>query len=397
MKRKGIFFLTSFHDLEPFYVANKDQLRLFANKFENVFIVNCENLKIFNKEESFSKNIKSKFPKKIKFANPKNFFEFDYLCRQNNPLIINNIGRGYEFFKILFYLRKKKIPQVLIGHIGNIQFSTYYWHNINFKIFIFFFTRFLPRLITRLFVILKIFSPIDVRFVSNKLVYNNFKKNSQKTLSIPSYYKEIILVKSKIYDNFAKYNEKLSEKYILLLDMQPEYRSMQDIKILDEKLIDRHYRELNDFLSNLSKKLKKKAVVSIHPGYDLKKTQERFKKFKVIKFKTKELIKSAYLILFFDTSAILPAFILKKKVICLRANLFKGKRYNSDLYKDLLKLKSLKIDRKITFNKKKFIKDLNNRTKSYEKYLNNYTSSNLNLSGTESILKYIRKRYFSSN
>ena len=77
--------------------------------------------------------------------------------------------------------------------------------------------------------------------------------------------------------------------------------------------------------------------------------------------------------------------------------MFKGKRYNSDLYKDLLKLKSLKIDRKITFNKKKFIKDLNNRTKSYEKYLNNYTSSNLNLSGTESILKYIRKRYFSSN
>ena len=102
MKRKGIFFLTSFHDLEPFYVANKYQLKLFSNEFKNVFIINCENLKTFNKEISFPKKIKSKFPKKIKFVNPKNFSEFDELCKKNNPLIVNNIGRGYEFFKLLF-------------------------------------------------------------------------------------------------------------------------------------------------------------------------------------------------------------------------------------------------------------------------------------------------------
>ena len=394
MKRKGIFFLTSFHDLEAFYVANKEQLKIFANEFDNVFIVNSENLKLFNQETEYPKNIKYKFPKKIKFFNPKNFYEFSQLCKKINPLIINNIGRGYEFFRILFFLKKKKIPQVLIGHIGNIQFSTYYWHKTNFKILVFFFTRFLPRLITRFLVIIKVFSPIEVRFVSNKLMYNTYKQSLKKIFKIPSYYKEIVLVKSKVFDNFKDYNVKLSEKYILLLDMQPEYRSMEDIKILDKKLVNDHYENLNNLLSSLSKRFKKKVLVSIHPAYDLNKTQDRFKNFKVLKFKTKELIKSAFLVLFFDTSAILPAFILKKKVVSLRSKLFKGKRYNSDLYKGLLKLKSLRIDKKLSLNKGDFLKDLSRRTKFYGKYLNNYTSSNLNLSGTEAIIKFIKKKYF---
>ena len=394
MKRKGIFFLTSFHDLEPFYVANKEQLKIFAKEFDNIYIVNSENLKLFNQELTYPKNIKYKFPKKIKFFNPKNFDEFSKFCKKLDPLIINNIGRGYEFFRILFFLKKKKIPQVLLGHIGNIQFSTYYWHKTNFKILIFFFTRFLPRLVTRFLVIIKVFAPIEVRFVSNKLIYNTYKQSLKKVFKIPSYYKEIVLVKSKVFDNFKDYKVKLSEKHILLLDMQPEYRSMEDIKKLDKKLINDHYKNLNNLLSDLSKKFKKKVLVSIHPAYDLNKTQDRFKNFKVLKFKTKELIKSAFLVLFFDTSAIVPAFILRKKVVCLRSKLFKGKRYNSDLYKGLLKLKSLRIDKKLSISKVNFLKDLNSRTKFYGKYLNNYTSSNLNLSGTEAIIKFIKKKYF---
>ena len=156
--------------------------------------------------------------------------------------------------------------------------------------------------------------------------------------------------------------------------MQPEYRSMQDIKILDNQKINDHYKQLNEFLKNLSKKLGKKVLISIHPAYDMKITKQRFKNFKVFKFKTKELIRSASIILFFDTSAIIPAFVLKKKVICLRADLFKGKRYNSDLYKGLLNLKSLKINTDLkSLDKKKFLNDLEKRTKSYKKYLNNYT------------------------
>ncbi len=395
MRRKAIFFLTSFDDLKPFYNANKEQLKIFQNEFNKVFIVNSENLKLYDRKLKYSDNVKKKFPKKILFKNPKNLKEFNNLCIKYSPLIINNIGRGFEYFPILFNLQKLQLPQILLGHIGNIQFSTYYWHKTNFKIVIFFFSRFLPRLVSRLFVILKIFSPIEIRFVSNKLIYQNFKKTQKKFFKIPSYYKEIYLVKSKVFDDLANNDNRVKEKYLLHLDMQPEYRSMQDIKILDNQKINDHYKQLNEFLKNLSKKLGKKVLISIHPAYDMKITKQRFKNFKVFKFKTKELIRSASIILFFDTSAIIPAFVLKKKVICLRADLFKGKRYNSDLYKGLLNLKSLKINTDLkSLDKKKFLNDLEKRTKSYKKYLNNYTSSNLSLSGTESIIKVIKKRYF---
>jgi hypothetical protein len=40
--------------------------------------------------------------------------------------------------------------------------------------------------------------------------------------------------------------------------------------------------------------------------------------------KTKELIERSFLILFFDSSVILHAMALKKKVICLQSDLFKG-------------------------------------------------------------------------
>ena len=59
--------------------------------------------------------------------------------------------------------------------------------------------------------------------------------------------------------------------------MQPEYRSMQDIKILDNQKINDHYKQLNEFLKNLSKKLGKKVLISIHPAYDMKITNKDLK------------------------------------------------------------------------------------------------------------------------
>ena len=97
---------------------------------------------------------------------------------------------------------------------------------------------------------------------------------------------------------------------------------------------------------------------------------------------------------FFDSSAILPAFVMNKKVITLQSKLFKGIRYNSDLYKDYLNLKSLNINNDIKIDKNQFIKDLENRTKSYYNYLKTYSASNLLEPGNKFIIKYLKKKYF---
>ena len=144
----------------------------------------------------------------------------------------------------------------------------------------------------------------------------------------------------------------------------------------------------------LSRKFKKQAIVSIHTLYDLKETSERFKKLKVKKMETEELIKKSFLILFFDSSAIISAVVLKKKIICLQSDLFKGKKYKSDLYKNTLGLKAINIFKKVTIKKSSFIKDLNRRTMFYDNYLKNYLSSNLRESGSKQVIKYIKNRYF---
>ena len=126
---------------------------------------------------------------------------------------------------------------------------------------------------------------------------------------------------------------------------------------------------------------------------NLKKAKNYLKNFQIIKFKTQELITQSDLILFFDTSAIVDAIYLKKKIICLRSKIFYGKKYNSDLYKDILKLKSINIDDNLENNiiqiKKNKLKKVN-----YNKYLETYGGSDSIRSGEKDIIRYIKKKYF---
>ena len=135
----------------------------------------------------------------------------------------------------------------------------------------------------------------------------------------------------------------------------------------------------------------------MHSAYNLNKTARRFKrKYPVIKFKTKDLIQKSFLVLFFDSSSIINAIVLKKKIISLRSDLFKekGKKYSSELYADRINLKTMDLSDKININGKLLIKDLNSRLKYYDKYLNKYASSNLKTSGNKEIIKIIKSRYF---
>ena len=86
----------------------------------------------------------------------------------------------------------------------------------NLKILIFFFTIFYQDWISTILVFLRIFDPIEIRFVSNKKQYDYYlkQKNRNKLFKIPRYYKKLYLVKGKIFDNYEKYKDKLEEKYL---------------------------------------------------------------------------------------------------------------------------------------------------------------------------------------
>ena len=124
--------------------------------------------------------------------------------------------------------------------------------------------------------------------------------------------------------------------------------------------------------------------------YQMIKVFERFNKFKVVKMKTEELINNSFLVVFFDSSAILQAIKLKKKIIAIRSNLFfGGKKYNSDLYAERIGLKKIDITKKLNINKNKLLEELSKNVKNYDNYLNKYSSANISESGSIEILNYI--------
>ena len=401
MKKKEIIFLISFSSIGLYLNSQKYFINLISKNFKEIYFMNINHLKFFPEEfavnRNFDKRILKKFPRNIKFFNPKTFKELDNFFKNKNPLVINNIGRTFEVYGILYYLKKNKISQILVGHTGNIQASIYYWHKYNLNIIKYFFTQLVSRWITRILVFFNIFSQIDIRFISNYKIYKGFQKNSKSILGkiFPPYYKEFILVKSKIFDDDKDDKKNLSEKYIVHLDPDPDYREMKDVNELDKNLIKENYKKLNKLLMLLSDMFKKEVIISIHPMYDQKNTEKRFKNFKVVKMKTEELIRNSFIVVFFDSSAILQAIKLKKKIIAIRSKLFfQGKKYNSDLYADRIELKRIDIFKKINLSKSKLLIELNKNVKKYDNYLREYSSSNFSESGSKQIIKLIKSRYF---
>ena len=99
----------------------------------------------------------------------------------------------------------------------------------------------------------------------------------------------MILVKSVAFDNLKK--NKSVEKYITLLDFEPDYKEMVDSTgKLNQSKIDKHYFNSILFLKKISKTFNKKVVICIHPKYDLKKSQKSTMNFKWLNLKPSILL-----------------------------------------------------------------------------------------------------------
>ena len=182
----------------------------------------------------------------------------------------------------------------------------------NFNYYIQKFTIHLPKKLAVILSLIGFFSKIDIRFTSNKRLFDSFKNNKKNFFKKPSIYKDMFLVKSIAFDNLKK--NKLNEKYITLLDFEPDYKEMVDSTgKLNQADIDKHYSNSIIFLKKISKTFNKKVIICIHPNYDLKKISKIYYEFNVVKFKTKYFIDRSFIVLFYDSSAIVDAIVNKKK------------------------------------------------------------------------------------
>ena len=238
-----------------------------------------------------------------------------------------------------------------------------------------------------------IFSKIDIRFTSFKKLHSNFYHNKKKFFSKPSLYKEMILVKGKQFDKSKKV--KKTNEYITLIDFDPDYyHTAETIGKYDKKKLSTHYTNVIKLLKKLEILYKKKIIICIHPAYNIKKISKIYKDFNVVKFRTKEFIEKSFIVLFFDSSSIADAIALKKRIIALRTDLMFDKKHASDSYTDVISFKKVNLSKNVKINKKRFLFELDKKTKLYNKFLNLYSSANLKNEGNKDIIKIINERFF---
>ena len=183
MKKQSLIFLLSFEDFKLFYVAWNSFILKTLKKFKEVYFLNSDNFQII---KSLIRKLKLKLSKKnkAKFVNIDNYKDLDNFLNKKKPLIINCLGKGLNYYKLFYFLKKRKISQVAVSNIGNIQAPVYYWMNYNLKFIKYYLFFILPQKLTALLASMGIFSKIDIRFESNKIV-NDLKK-IEKENSFPN-------------------------------------------------------------------------------------------------------------------------------------------------------------------------------------------------------------------
>ena len=152
-------------------------------------------------------------------------------------------------------------------------------------------------------------------------------------------------------------------------------------------------------LEVISKYFKKKVVVCLHPLDNLSILKKIFSKFLVKQFQTKKYIYQSKIVLFFESSAIIDAVMLKKKIITIRSRGLDENQMSHNLhYVNEIKIPMLDIDKTLNFDKKTISKFKFNKKKinvTYNNYIKRYIAPDKsNILGHHKFAKIIKEKYF---
>ena len=394
---KDILFITDFKNLESTINVNLELVNQLSSNFKNVYFINSGNLQ-FPKCKKVEDNLRD--IKKLSnnhFINPKNFSEFDNFLQNKDVLIISNFGRSLNAIKINFFLKRRKIKIFQISNLGFFNVAPVYDFKLSFFPIIkhFFAVKFFKKFSVLLSNI-GIFPKYEVRFISNKNIIDKINKNplikkiyKKKLL----FSKKIVLINSKSYDLFKKNTFNISDDYIIHLDKEFNWPELIDFRgEYDQKKLNEYYYFLNRFLMKLSNDFKKKVIVCIHPGYKLEKFKTYFPKFDVIQFKTAEYIYKAFLVTMIDSSSIVDAILLKKKILALTSDTFGFNEKNYTMNNiQRYGVSHLDIEKDINRSSESILSLLEDRIPGYDRYIEQNICFDKETSGYKKIIKTLKE------
>ena len=409
-KKKYLAFFISFENNRSFnalvnghgYLINK-----ICEKFEKLYIINVANLEFFSKKKKvfdYTLDGNFKLPRNTEFYNPQNSNDFKHFMKEKELIGINSFGLRIPELSVFFLLKRHKIKQVQISATGVshhmlVPIKKFFWKSLLWKLKHFYSYKF-----TVLLSNLGLISKMEIRFVTNpdilkyKKISNTIYKKIFNYFKL-SFAKEFILINSRSFDIIKNNKITVDEKQIVLLDIiynNPQWTKFRNL--LDEKKITELYYNLNRILRQFSNIYKKKIVVCLHPDDDLELKKKYFSDFEVVKYQTRENIYKAFMVLFFESTAIIDAILLKKRIVTIISNAMDENQIKAaSHYVEELDIEKINIEDDAIINadnKNAFLLKLDKATKNYSNFINSYIAADGNNLGYEKIINTLKSRFF---
>ena len=397
-KKKYLAIITQFQEIDSMKTTMGFVLKKLSEKFERIYYINAETIGFFppnfNHDISY---IKKSLPSNFILFEPKSTKEFSDFLDDKELLAINCFGRYFQSIKVHYLLKKFKIKQVQISNVGNPQLNSITSTKHLLKKITYSTRKLMPK-ITLILANIGIIEKVDIRFISNKTYLRNIKKNKIKNFLHTNklfFAKELIEVNSMASDILKTYKQEIKEDYIVHLDASLNYYHETELRgYFSEERIQQHYLYLDKFLKNLSNIFNKEIIVCIHPRYNLEEHKKNLPDFKIVQFKTREYVYKSFLVTTFDSSAIIDAVLLKKKIIGITSDFMSkneiehSKAYARSINYMNLNTKNLNIEKELILN------ELNDNIKKYDNFINNFLHFDDDKLGIQKIIDTIKERYF---
>lgn len=402
-KKKCLCLLTPFHGIFQYLNQKNYILNEISKSFDVFYLINSERLEFFSKKKEINiEKVKVNIPHNCIIFDPKNSKEFLQFAKNKELIIYSNIGRFWREFRTHYLLKKTNSKIIYLQNIGN--FQTTFYPKTRSLILQYFFKHF-PHKVVILLSILNIFPKVDLRFLSIKKNYdrainNFFYKLSKKIKFLNFFYtKEFILINSLAHDVNKSNSLDISEEKIVMVDTNINHKDnvLYSGRVSEEK-VKKIYETLSIFLKKISNIFGKPVTVCVHPSSNLEQIKNYMKEFEVVKYKTKENIYKSFITFFYDSSSIVDAFLLRKKILVLENHLM-GKSITglSAIYPPKTGIIKINLNQEfIINNKNEFLEKIKNTTKSkkYNDFIYNNLQPDGNSNGTKKFIQKIKEKYF---
>ncbi len=402
--KKYLAWIFTGKSLNKTFAVHLFLINKLCESFEKIYFINMNKFKLFTDWSTYKGEFiyefdsKFKIPKNIEIFCPNTINDFEDFIIDKEIIAINEIGRFFSDLKIHFLLKKYQIKQIQIFSGGffnaGLTFTNTFWKNLIFKI-----NKNYSHKLVVLLSNLKLVPKIEIKFTSSakivEIINNSFVKKFLYNLKL-FYAKELVLINSAPFDIFKNIKTEVSEEKIVLLDTNLNHPEVTAISgNIDKKKVEKHYYHLNKLINNLSAMYKKEIVICIHPNDNLELKKKYFPNLKVVQYESRENIYKAFLVFFFDTSAIVDALLLKKRILCIISNFSPANTANTGMhFVNEAGLLKINIEEEINLTKDNLLSKLDDAKNNYTNYINSYIAPDGNNLGYEKIIKILKERFF---